>query len=189
MPSFFWVRCLPLLGGLALLAPACNSDNAPATGADVLVSNDFEHLAGWLGPTPNPTLTKEKAHSGQYSIKVDGNSEYSLGFSSTLGALRDVRVKRIKVTGWVLVPSAQASALLVTHGGDAVPNGKPLVWEGLDVVKAVEGKYNQWVEVSKVVDIPDAASATTGLGIYLWRSGGNQPVYLDDLTVTLEPGA
>lgn len=179
-------RLLTLLGGLGILAVACGSNKTASTAADVLVGNDFESLAGWLGVTPNPSLTDEKAHSGHYSIKVDGTIEYSLGFASTLGALHDTRVKRIKVTAWVFVPDAQAVALLVTHAGDA-PNVKPLLWDGFDVTKAVAGSYGKWVEVSKVMELPGAVTAATNIGFYLWHTGGSQPVYLDDLTVTAEP--
>lgn len=175
-----------LLCGLGMLAVACGSNKAAATAADVLVSNDFESLAGWLGATPNPSLTDEKAHSGRYSIKVDDSIAYSLGFASTLGALHDTRVKRIKVTAWVFVPNAQGAALLVTHAGDA-PNVKPLLWDGFDVTKAVAGSYGRWVEISKVMELPAGVTAATSIGFYLWRTGGHQPVYLDDLTVTAEP--
>ncbi len=185
--SFFFSRArLPLLGCLSLLTVACGSERATYTSADALVSNDFESLAGWLGKASSSSLTEEKAHSGRYSIKVDDSIEYSVEFASTLGALHDARVKRIKVAAWVFVPNAQTVALLVTHAGDA-PNAKPLVWYGFDVTKAVAGKYNQWVYVSTVVELPDAVTAATNVGFYLWRSSGNQPVYLDDLLVTTEP--
>ncbi|MBO3271898.1 hypothetical protein [Hymenobacter defluvii] len=180
----FWV--LAMIGVLAACSIA--ADKAPT--GDILVSNDFETLAGWMGATPVLTLTEEKAHSGWYSIKVDGSNEYSIGFNSTLGALHDVRVKKIRVSGWVFVPSEQATACLITHVGDAIPKTKPLLWDSFNMVKEVQGKYNQWVHVTKVLDIPMAADAYTNIGFYLWRNyASNQPVYFDDLVVTVEPGA
>lgn len=191
MPLFFTPRTKVLLltSSLFLLSVACNSDKQSTVNPDTMVSNDFESLAGWIGATPNVSLTKEKAHSGNYSIKVDNNVEYSLSFNSTLGALHEVRVKRIKISAWVFVPNDRALATFVTHAGDNDPSGKPLVWDGFDVVKAADGKYNQWVEVNKIVDIPEAAVATTTIGFYLWRSGGTEAVYLDDLTVSAEPAS
>lgn len=185
------IRRCPLLAvlSLLLLAACGSSDQTAATKADILVSTDFDSLAGWMGTPPNPSLTREKAHSGRYSSKVGGSIEYGLTFANTLGELHEVRVKRLKISAWVFVPSAQASALFITHGGDAQPNAKPLIYNILDVVKAVDGNYGQWVPISKILELPDAVIYSTNIGFYLWRpSPSPESVYLDDLTVTAVPG-
>ena len=187
--SFFrWAGLRPLASGLFLLAAtSCGADQATPAKGDVLVSTDFENLAGWMGTSPNSSLNREEAHSGPYSIKVDGSTEYSVSFSNTLGNQHDVRVRRVRVRAWVFVPSAEASGLLITQVGNG-GGSKPLVWDAFDLVKAVAGNYDQWVEVNRVVDIPEATTAATGFGIYLWRNNpSSQPIYLDDLTVTVEP--
>ncbi|MVN76384.1 hypothetical protein GO988_08610 [Hymenobacter sp. HMF4947] len=177
-----------LVGSLGLLAAGCGgkSDGADADGK-VLLRNDFDNLAGWLGTAPQPSLTRERAHSGQYSIKVDANTEFSLGYASTLGQMSEERITKIKVDAWVLAPNAEAGGLLVTHVGDAPPATKPMLWDGFDVVQAANQKYGDWAHVSKVIDIPAEANANTNFGIYLWRNKGNATTYIDDLVITVAP--
>ncbi|GAC1367150.1 MAG: hypothetical protein NVS3B25_16620 [Hymenobacter sp.] len=162
--------------------------STPDTAADpnLLVSADFETLAGWLPAAQSATLSRDKAHSGHYALKVDAAHEYSLGYSAPLGQLHDTRIRKIKVTAWAFVPTADAKATLVTTvSNPAAPNDKPLLWDGLELGKAPA--VGKWQEVSKVITLPDNATPANTLGIYLWRTGGAQPVYLDDLRVTLEP--
>ena len=174
-----------LLGGVGLLAASCTKSDTEAD-SKALVRNDFENLSGWLGTAPQPSLTRERAHSGQYSLKVDANTEYSLGYASTLGQMSDVRITKIKVDAWVLAPSADAGGFLVTHVGDAPPATKPMLSDGFDVVQAAQ-KYGEWAHVSKVIDIPTQADANTNFGIYLWRNKGNATTYVDDLVITVAP--
>jgi len=143
--------------------------------------NDFDSLAGWLGMTPPPSLTREKAHSGTYSIKVDSNTEYSIGYTKPLGQMSAARVTKLRLEAWVWVPSPASSALLVSTLAE--PGAKPLSWNGFDVAKAVT-KYSEWVHVSKVIDVPAAATINTLFNIYLWRATAPQPIYLDDLKIS-----
>ena len=171
----------------ALGLAGCGSNG---TGADaetnVLASTDFESLDGWLPADQAATLTREKVHSGKYAIKVDAAHEYSLGFSKPLGQLHDTKPQKIKVSAWVLVPSAEAQAVLVITLGDPTsPTAKPLLWESL-ALPSVGTPYGTWKEVSKTVTVPAAAGPASRLGIYLWRTGGSQPSYLDDLRVSVE---
>lgn len=143
--------------------------------------NDFDSLAGWLGVTPPPSLTRDKAHSGAYSIKVDSNTEYSISYTKPLGQMSDVRVTKLKIEAWVWAPSPSSSALLVTTFAE--PGAKPLSWNGFDVAKAGV-KYGEWTHVSKVIEVPPVATTNTLFNIYLWRTNAPQPIYLDDLTVS-----
>lgn len=152
---------------------------------NLLVSTDFETLSGWLPEAQDATLTREKAHSGTYAIKVDAAHEYSLGYHAQLGRLHDTRIKKIKVSAWAFVPAGGSASLVTTVGNPVAPNDKPLLWEAIELGKS--NAFGKWVEVSKVLTIPETAAATSTLGLYLWRTGGSQTVYLDDLRVTLEP--
>jgi len=148
--------------------------------------NDFESMAGWMGPTPSPSLTTEKAHSGKYALKVDGNTEFSLGYNNMLGMMSKARISKIKIEAWVFSPSAEAGALLVTTISDGVADHKPMLWDGFDVVKASD-KHNEWVQVSKVIDVPASVNYSSHLGLYLWRNKGTLPTYIDDITITEAP--
>ena len=169
---------------VALGLAGCSSPEA-ASDPNVLVNNDFETLAGWLPEAQDATLTREKAHSGSYALKVDGTHEYSLGYHAQLGRLRDTRIRKIKVTAWAFVPTGSSASLVITVGNPVAPSGQPLLWQALELGKSKE--FGKWVEVSKVLTLPETATAASTLGLYLWRTGSNQPVYLDDLRVAIEP--
>lgn len=176
-----------LLGSLATLAATgCGSNSADASDANVLVNNDFETLAGWLPEAQSATLSQDKAHSGRYALKVDATHEYSMGFKAPLGQLHNTRIQKIKVSAWAFVPTADESASLVVTVGNPNPaNDKPLLWEALEL--KANNQVGKWVEISKVITIPNDVSPSSPLGIYLWRTGGSQAVYLDDLRVSLQP--
>ncbi len=183
MLTCFLQRFLRGFAGLAmasLLLLGCTTQ-PESTGSDTLMHNDFDSLAGWLGVTPPPSLTREKAHSGAYSIKVDSNTEFSIGYTKSLGQLSDVRVTKLQVEAWVWVPNPSSNAVLVVTLAE--PGAKPLRWNGFDLVKA-GAKYGEWTKVSQVVEVPAAATTNTLLNIYLWRTNAPQPIYLDDLTVS-----
>ena len=184
MLTFSFPRLLRGLAGLAaasLLLLSCSSRPDAAGDAAILMHNDFDSLAGWLGVTPHPSLTNEKAHSGAYSLKVDSNTEYSLNYKKPLGQLSDVRMAKLKLEAWVWVPDAASKALLVTSFAES--GAKPLSWNGFDLTKS-GAKYGEWTQVSTVIEVPAAATANTLFDTYLWRTGSTQPVYLDDLTVS-----
>lgn len=175
------------LGAAAVLGLAgCNSNSDAAADPNVLVSNDFDTLVGWLPDPQNATLTNEKAHSGHYSLKVDAGHDYSMGYREPLGRLTSTRLKRIVVSAWTLVPTADAHAsLVVAVTNPANPNEKPLLWEGIEIGKGA--KLGEWTELKKEVILPENVLPTNTLGLYLWRTGGDKPVYLDDLKVSMVP--
>ncbi|UOG74690.1 hypothetical protein MTX78_21550 [Hymenobacter tibetensis] len=155
---------------------------------NTLMASDFESIQGWLPDLQNPTLTRDKAHSGKYSIKIDPTYEYSLTYRANLGQLSSARVKKMKISAWVFVPNAQAQAALVTTIDGAEANGQPLLWEAANMSESVRGQFNKWVEITKEIVVPAEATYTSRISIYLWRSGSvSAPVYLDDLAVQLVP--
>jgi len=163
---------------------SCNTEtNSPDP--NVLVDANFDTLAGWIPESMSGTLTREKAHSGKYALKVDGTHEYSLGYIAPLGSLSGTRIKKIKVSAWAFLTANTSASLVVTVGNPATPAAKSLMWEGIPLEKsAIPGK---WVAVSKVIILPENILPTYTLGLYLWRTGGTLPVYIDDLRVTIEP--
>jgi len=169
---------------LALSLASCGSGSDAANDPNTLINNDFETLAGWLPDPQNATLSRDKAHSGRYALKVDAAHDYSLSYRAPLGQLHDTRIKKIKISAWAFVPAGGSTASLVTTvGNPAKPDDKPMLWEALELAKG--NAVGKWVEVSKVIAIPETAAPTHTLGFYLWRTGGNQPVYLDDLRVAI----
>lgn len=165
---------------LLLALAGCGQGAAPA---NQLAQNDFEAVEGWSGDAVSPSLTREKAHSGAYSVAVRPGVDYSMGYTNALGKMSARKPEKIKLTAWVLVPSAQVGTNLVVEVKDAGP-GPALLWQGLDLKKEVK-KFNEWQQIEKVILIPPAASEVSVFKTYLWRADGVQPVYLDDVTLTL----
>ena len=179
-------KLLHLMGALAALNLAgCGGSTESVIDPNVLVDANFDTLAGWIPDAMNGTLTREKAHSGNYALKVDGTHEYSLGYTAPLGNLSGTRIKKIKVSAWAFLVAGANASLVVTVGNPATPAEKPLMWEGLPLEKSASP--GKWVEISKVITLPKNILPTYTLGLYLWRTAGTQPVYLDDLRVTIEP--
>lgn len=158
--------------------------NSDGQSAAHLTFNDFDTLAGWTG-SPNPSLTKEKAHSGKYSIKVDPSLEYSLGYNSTLNRLSDARAdaKNMAIRGWAFVPSESDHPQVVLELLNPA-TGQLLLREAADLHQvAADQGYGKWVEFSHPVALPAAATAFTQVKLYLWRGDSPEPVYVDDLAL------
>lgn len=175
----------PLYALLALGMVACGTKDSGKLGPNELMANDFESLEGWAGGGQMnvPSLTKEKAHSGRYALKVGPEAEYSLGYDILLGKLSPSKLKKIKVKGFAYLPNSRVGATLVTVITDLTnPGAQPIKWEGLDLAKEVK-TYNKWVEVEKVVEIPDNASYANKFTIYLWRTNPSEVAYFDDISI------
>lgn len=162
---------------------ACGGEKVEKS-ANQITSNDFESMEGWLGDTPSPSLTKEKAHSGAYSVLVRPGLDYGLGYRNILGKMSPSRPEKISISAWVFLPNAQAAAKLVTEITDpARAANNQLLWQGIDLDKEVK-KYNEWQHVEQVITLPATATATSRFQVYLWRAASGEPVYLDDLTIS-----
>lgn len=171
---------------LLLLAAAtlagCGNDNATRP-ANYLTGNDFDQMEGWFGDVPQPSLTKEKAHSGAYSVHVGPGIEYSNGFIGTLGKLSPTRLTKVTVKGWVFVPTGTVTAGIVTNLIDpASTTGKAAMWEVIPLDKAVK-KRNEWVEVERTLTLPANAGPNFKLYMYLWSGGSQNVAYLDDVQI------
>jgi hypothetical protein len=166
----------------AALAGCGRSDDSAEAAGSVLAASDFEAVEGWMGDLATPSLTKEKAHSGTHSIAVRPGVDYGIGYSNALGKMSVSRPEKVKLTAWVFVPSAQVSTNLVVEVRDPGA-AQALLWQGIDLKKEVK-KFNEWQRLEKVIIIPNTAKPDAIFKMYLWHAGGEQPVYLDDVTLT-----
>jgi hypothetical protein len=172
-----------LYGVLALALVSCG-EKAANKPAGLLAENDFESLDGWSSGVNNPSLTKEQAHSGVYSVKVNPGIDYSLGYNNQLGKVSATRIHKMKLHAWVRLPNDKTTVLLV---GEVKNEGAPksVVWEGLDLLKEAQTKgFDKWIEVEKTFDLPESVTYNSQLLVYLWRGGSTQPAYLDDLQIS-----
>ena len=168
-----------LATGLLLVLVSCNSKAPVATSENLLASNDYEQLAGWVPDGAISYLTSDKAPSGQYSAQVNGSNEYAGGYTNLLGKLSTTRLAKLRVHTWVWLPNKEAKALLVVQINDPA-NGASLFYNAIDLVSATNNKFGQWAEVDKTMELPATITATSLLKTYMWRSQSSQPVYLDD---------
>ncbi|OON70802.1 hypothetical protein [Hymenobacter sp. CRA2] len=166
---------------LAFGMVACGKKDSEVP-ANQLTSNDFESFEGWLGDMNVPSLNKDKAHSGRWSLKVGPNIEFAMGYNILLGKLSPSKLKKIKVKAWAYLPNGKAQAVLVTQLTRPVEGNKQMMWEGLDLAKDVK-TYNKWVEVEKTITLPADANYADKLSMYLWRTNENETAYIDDLSI------
>ncbi|UOQ66037.1 hypothetical protein [Hymenobacter volaticus] len=172
-----------LLYTLLVIGVASCGEKKAEVPANQLAGNDFESIEGWMGDNTPNSLTKEKAHSGRYAIKVDPGVEYSMGYNNLLGKLSASRLRKIKVHAWVNLPNGKSDAVLVTSVADPNnPAAKPIVWEGLKLTDKVKS-FNKWVEVEKEITLPDNVTYNNKMNVYLWRGGAPETTFLDDLII------
>jgi hypothetical protein len=161
--------------GLLVAASSCSTETKRPD--NELTHNDFDSLEGW--GIEHPSLTREKAHSGQYAIKVQRGIDYSLTYSNLLGKMSPSKINKIKLSAWVYATKPTTASLTVqlTDGVDYN--------QGITLASKVK-KPGEWTEVSQVFDLPANTAPTNRLKIYMWGASGDEIVYLDDLEVTKE---
>jgi hypothetical protein len=165
--------CLSL--GFLFLASSCSTKTTKPE--NVLTSNDFESLDGW--GVDHPSLTREKAHSGQYSIKIQRGIDYSLTYSNLLGKISPSKIHKINVSGWVYTTKPTGASLTVELTDGTAFN------QGISLGSKVK-KPGEWTEISQVFELPASTAATNRIKIYMWGTSADEVVYLDDLLVTRE---
>ena len=174
MKNFFYAL-------LALSLSSCGG-GGPEISVNQLAGNDFEAIDGWVGENTPLSLTKEKAHSGRYAVKVGPGIEYSTGYNNQLGKLSASKLNKIKVRAWVNVASGKAESMLVVTVLDPSSPGKSVMWKGFRLADQVKS-YNKWVEIEQEVSLPDNVASTNRIGVFLWRTAAAETAYLDDLTI------
>lgn len=169
------------LYSLLILALASCGGEKVSSPANQLAGNDFESVDGWVGDNTPTSLTKEKAHSGRYSVKVDPAIEFSMGYNNLLGKLSSSKLRKIKIKAWVNIPSGKAESMIVASVTDPASNNS-LMWTGTKLIDQVK-VYNKWVEFEKEIALPENVTYSHKLSVYLWRTGANETAFVDDLTI------
>lgn len=172
-----------LYASFSLALTACG-ENAKEIPANQLASNNFESVEGWFGDNTPASLTKEKAHSGRYAVKVDPSTEFSMGYSNLLGKLSASKLKKIKIHAWVNIPVSGPKAVLVTQITDpANSSAQAVLWDGLRLAEATKAR-NKWVEVEKEVTLPTNITYAHKIQVYLWGADNAETTLMDDLTIS-----
>ena len=165
---------------LLLMTSACSSRASKPE--NELLSNDFESLTGW--DTENPSLTREKAHSGQYSIKIQKGIDYSLTYRNILGKMASSRIEKIRIKGFVYLTKPTQSSLTVQLMQS--PTDATSVFNQAIKIQNVVKNVGEWTEINEVVALPANATPGNELRLYTWGATNDEVVYLDDLPVLKE---
>jgi hypothetical protein len=147
------------------------------------MASNFESLAGWAPETPS--LTREKAHSGKYALKVDKDIEYSLTYRNQLGNLSPVKLQKLRLTAYAYVTTPQNPAKLTVQIVKSAQDGTSTFMHVIEFSKEVKSA-NEWTKISQVITLPEDVTAVNELRVYLWRAGAAEPVYVDDVELSIE---
>ena len=139
---------------------------------NILKSSDLEN-EGWMNQN---TLSRDVAHSGEFSSKLDSTNEDSYGYSNTFNHLGDTLPTSVDVSVWIYSPQLKINGSIVLSI-DSV--NKHIYWTGLlikDSIKAV----NQWQEIKAPFEIPKKILPTDNLKIYVLNPDKIK-FYMDDI--------
>lgn len=163
---------------VAILFVACsgnNEDKKENSAGAASFSNDLES-AGWMN---QQTLTKETAHSGKFSSRIDSVFQYSFGYADVFKNISETLPEKVDVDFWILYPQTGIKTNLVVSI-DSV--GKNIFWSGLELKDSIKIP-NQWKEIKATIDLPANIMATDKITVYIWNND-KKSAYIDDLKVT-----
>lgn len=160
---------------LAVLA-ACGGKDSATSDKDVLMTSDIDGMVGWMS---NPSdLPKGEAHSGNYSLRVDQNHEFSPGYTAILGQLSSTRLRGIKLEAWVYATNKNSRGKLEFVVRDAA--GGKEIFRDQTILSDVKD-YGKWELVSKDIMLPPTANYLSQIVIYVSRAEATSPAYVDDI--------
>ncbi|MDO7845251.1 hypothetical protein Q5H92_02705 [Hymenobacter sp. M29] len=169
------IGLLAALGGLLGVAGCHPRDGRADVAQHLLVYTGFErHKA------PAPAMTTEKAHTGRFAMRVDGQHRRARLYHVRLGQLSDHRPRRFTLSAWAWAPDFGADAavvLSIRNPGTAAPALQQSMFA------ADAGPYQAWKHISLDVDLPNNTSPDSELTIEL-AANSEGPVYIDDLRLT-----
>jgi hypothetical protein len=156
--------------GLVLLA-ACSKPQQ----SGLVYFNDYESIKGWA----QMDLSKEQAHSGVYSNKLDSVSKYGLTFKMPFAEISNEKIRMVKVSAWVFITAESKGGIVLEVLNH---DGKQILWaaQKTDITNVVPDK---WQLVSKEFVLNDSINKpTNSIAVYPWCSG-KTGFYVDDLRI------
>ena len=170
-----------MLASAGLLLSSCSKEDKVK--GTLVTRNDFEGTLGW-GGNVDPTITTEKAHSGQYSVKVGPQNEYGYTYAQTLGKMSPSKTKIVTISAWIWMPNSKSESSLALQVNRSIYANNQVYYGGINLTKAVT-KYKSWQHVSESFTLPDSVKSDNYLKCYLWRAATNETTYADDITISV----
>jgi len=160
-----------------LLIAACSGgkDKDAKVPGVTTFTNDMEST-GWINQY---TLSKEIAHSGKFSSRIDSIMQYSFGFSEFFKNISDTLPEQVNIDLWLLYPQTGINSTLVVSI-DSI--GKSIFWTGQELKDSVK-TANQWKEVKTSFTLPVNIMPTDKISIYVWNKD-KKAFYIDDMKVS-----
>lgn len=177
------LKPLLLLVGASISFASCSKNEETITKGALVSRNDFESVLGWGGNT-DVSVTTDRAHSGKYAVKVGPQNEFGYTYIQTLGKMSTAKAKTVTVSAWVWMPSAQSASQLVLSITRSPERNTPVFYGSIGLPTVVK-KFKNWQQVSQTFTLPDSVQSANQLKCYLWRTGTNENVYADDITLSV----
>jgi hypothetical protein len=155
---------------------SCSEKNKPVEHepGTILVANDLENMA-WINLQ---TLSKDVAHSGRFSSRLDSLTEFSFGYSNTFSNLSDTLPFSVDVSLWIYYPELKINSSLVISI-DSV--NKNIFWKGIPLIDSIK-TANQWQKINVTFELPKKIMPTDQLRIYVLNNE-KRKFYMDDLSL------
>jgi hypothetical protein len=163
-----------LLVVMVVFAACSGNKSAEREPGSILVKSDLENLA-WINQN---TLSKDVAHSGMFSSKLDSLTEFSYGYSSTFNNLSDTLPVSVDVSVWIYYSQLKINSSLVISI-DSV--SKNIFWKGVPLADSIKAA-NQWQEIKVTFELPKKIMPTDNLKIYVLNAE-KRNFYMDDLSL------
>ena len=140
--------------------------------------NNLECIDCWRNKAD---LSKDFAHSGMFSSKMDSLFEYSTIFEIPVKSVLPQSIKKVLVILWVYFPQKVTNGNLVIQ---TKQDGVTKFWIGYKLEDQVK-KANKWTEVTFSTNLPDNISNKDSIGIYVTNPQKNK-FYVDDFDINFE---
>ncbi len=173
------LKILSVIIGAMILFSACSGNKEEVKNENKAVAGVFSsdlEATGWMNLF---TLSKDVAHSGRYSSRVDSINQFSFGFREFASIIADTIPKKVDIDFWMLCLQTGIKSTLVLSI-DSVD--KNIFWHGIELADSVKAP-NKWQEIKATVDLPENIMATDKISIYVWNKE-KRTFYIDDLKVT-----
>jgi hypothetical protein len=141
--------------------------------------NDYESIKGWSSPL---VLTKETAHSGTYSNKLDtGLATFGNTFRLKFKEIIPARIKKVKLSFWAYLTDVTSEGKFVIDITGS-PENKSVFWIAKDINDALAG-HGKWTEVKVDYTLEDKVTLPGNtILIYPWNTG-KKAFYIDDVRI------
>jgi hypothetical protein len=135
---------------------------------------------------PAAVPTREQAHSGEWSAKIDAQHPNVMLGGTTWQALGQPRHLRVNLWVWLYRPQPAAVVQVSMQHPSPAPGtpGDRMAHQILYTGEAIR-RYQRWEHTTLFVTVPGEMQPTDEVTVSIWGQGisGKDLFYFDDLTI------